>query len=308
VSRLGVALVLAVVAGCSVDAHEEPRPPIVAENAAARSTSRVLSKGKLTKLTADRGQLVAELDGKTPVRLVIATRNQPLLPRSRAAHFRIAEKLAPGLVAPTAFRSFKLAELLEFAEPTALAVLEKEARVLGNGRVEAVLALSPAPTLTRVDLTNLQENQIAWRWEGKLVVRERVPEADRVTLSEYQSLLAVDWILGNGKRRWVQLHEKSGRITVADQCEAFSATPDDNAVHDALGRFARHMTYSRSLNERLRALTRERVEKALKFGKPAMLLVTPKQAEEIADNARALERVIQTRVKQRGEADALGLP
>lgn len=68
------------------------------------------------------------------------------------------------------------------------------------------------------------------------------------------------------------------------------------------------MTYSRSLNERLHALTRESVEKSLKFGKPATLLVTPKQAEEIADNARALERVIQTRVRQRGEAEALGLP
>ena len=87
-----------------------------------------------------------------------------------------------------------------------------------------------------------------------------------------------------------------------------TAIPDDNAIHDTLSRFARHMTYSKALNERLSELTRERVEKALRFGKPATLLVTPKQAEEIADNAQALTRVIQARVKHRGEANALSLP
>lgn len=317
-SRLSVGLVALVLVGCSRPAPTElvaspelakPTPAAAPKKPKKPLTGNaLLERGVITKLTADRGHLVAELESKTPVVLVVATKKEPLLPRSRIAHYRIAEKLAPGLVAPTAFRSFKLAELVKFADPPGLAILEKEARVLSNGRVEGVVCLQPAASLTRVDLTNLQENQPAWRWEGKLVVRERVPEAARVTLSAYQSLLAADWIVGNGKRRFVQLHEKTGRITVADQSEAFSATPDDNAIHDTLGRFARHMTYSRSLNERLHDLTRERVDKALRFGKPATLLVTPKQAEEIADNARALERVIQTRVKRRGEADALSLP
>lgn len=288
----------------------KPAAPVAAPKKPRRPLTGLglLERGTITKLTTDRGHLVAELEGKTTALVLIATKKDPLLPRSRVAHYRIGEKLAPGLVAPTAFRSFKVAELAKPADKPTLVFLEKEARVLGNGRIEGVVCLAPAATLTRVDIANLQENQPAWRWEGRLVVRDPVPEAERATLSSYQSLLAVDWIVGNGKRRFVQLHEKTGRITVADHSEAFSAIPDDNAIHDTLARFARHMTYSKSLNQRLHELTRETVEKALRFGKPAALLVTPKQAEEIAGNARALERVIQTRVKHRGEAEALSLP
>jgi hypothetical protein len=325
VFRLSVGLVatLAITASCRPASHD-PAPAAVAAAsaelmkpaapAAAPKKPRrpltglgLLERGAITKLTTDRGRLVAELEGKTPALVLIATKKDPLAPRSRVAHYRIAEKLAPGLVAPTAFRSFKVAELARPADEPTLALLEKEARELVNVRIEGVVCLAPAPSLTRVDIANLQENQPAWRWEGRLVVREPAPVAERVTLGSYQSLLAVDWIVGNGKRRYVQLHEKSGRITVADHSEAFSAVGDDNAIHDSLARFARHMTYSKALNQNLHELTRERVEKALRFGKPASLLVTPKQAEEIADNARALERVIQTRVKQRGEA-ALSLP
>jgi hypothetical protein len=326
VFRLSVGLVatLAFSASCRPASHDSAPPAVVAASAellkpaspaaAPKKPQRpltgmkLLERGSITKLTTDRGHLVAELEGKTRVLLVIATKRDPLLPRSRAAHYRIAEKLAPGLVAPTAFRSFKVAELAKPADAPTLALLEKEARVLGNGRIEGVVCLAPAATLERVDIANLQENQPAWRWEGRLVVRDPAPVAERATLSSYQSLLAVDWIVGNGKRRFVQLHETSGRITVADQSEAFSATIDDNAIHDTLARFARHMTYSKSLNQNLHALSRETVEKALRFGKPAMLLVTPKQAEEIAGNARAMQRVIQTRVKHRGEAEALSLP
>jgi hypothetical protein len=321
---VGLTAMLAFSASCRPASHDSTPPAVVAASAELMKPAtpaaapkkpqrpltgmKLLARGAVTKLTTDRGHLVAELEGKTRVLVVVATRNEPLLPRSQAAHYRIAEKLAPGLVAPTAFRSFKVAELAKPADAPTLALLEKEARVLGNGRIEGVVCLAPALTLTRVDIANLQENQPAWRWEGRLVVRDPAPVAERATLSSYQSLLAVDWIVGNGKRRFVQLHEKTGRLTVADHSEAFSATPDDNAIHDTLTRFARHMTYSKSLNERLHELTRESVEKALRFGKPATLLVTPKQAEEIAGNARALERVIQTRVKRRGEAEALSLP
>lgn len=297
----------AAVASAEAPAKPAEKPSSAKGKSKPPSGLRLLERGKITKLTTDKGRFLVELEGKTPALLVLSTNAEPLLPRSRAAHFRIAQLLAKGLVAPTAFRSLKIAELSRAADKTTLALLEKEARVLGNGRIEAVISLLPAPSLQRVNIANLVEDQPVWGWEGKLVTRAPITDSFRTLLSEYQSLLAVDWVVGNSKRRHVQLHEKSGRITVADGNEVFSAAPDDLAVHDGLARFARHMTYSKSLSERLQSLERATAERVLTGGEPRTLWVTPKQVEEIVDNARALDRVIQIRVKQRGP-DALALP
>ncbi len=325
-----VVLALLLCAGCKSPPTSEPAPPAVVVASAAESSTpaakrgdpgwksvrtpreklsghALLERGPIAKLATEKGQLVVELDGPAKAVLLIATKADPLLPRSRTAHYRIAELIAPGVVAPTAFRLFTIAELSRAADKPTLRRLERDARVLENGRVEAVLSLSPSPSLQRVDIANIQENQPAWRWEGRLVTRTTIPEEERVTLAQYQSLIAVDWVAGNLARRYVRFHKKSGRITVADENEAFSPEPHEAALKDGLQRFARHMTYSKSLSVHLHALEHDTVEKALRAGDPPSLIVTPKQVDEIIEHARGLERVIQTRVKQRGP-DGLLLP
>jgi hypothetical protein len=318
VTRLRAAVFAILAAACSAPTQSDaprpalaavsPKPPAKPAKPPAKKVKqvpltglRLLERGEITQLTSDKGHFDIELAGDTPAVLVIATNEQPLVPRSRAAHFRIAEQLAKGVVAPTAFRSLKIAELSKVADKASLGELQKRARVLATGRIEAVVTLAPSPTLKRVNIANLVDDQPVWGWEGKLVTRAPIADSYRTLLSEYQSLLAADWVVGNLRRKNVQLHEASGRITVADGNEVFSQTPEDLAVHDGLARLARHMTYSKSLSQRLGKLTKEKAARLLGDW------VTPKQAEEVADNARALERVIETRVKQRGD-DALSLP
>jgi hypothetical protein len=120
--------------------------------------------------------------------------------------------------------------------------------------------------------------------------------------------LVADHLAGNLARVGVYRHDKSGRITAADGNEAFSPAPTEGAQGDALSRLSRHMTYSKSLDDRLAKLEREGLERALGFGEPPTLLITPKQLEECLDRARNVRRLIAERVKQRGADKALALP
>ncbi|MBK8999832.1 MAG: hypothetical protein IPM35_29290 [Myxococcales bacterium] len=272
--------------------------------------SAVLEDGKLGKLSFERGAWLGELERTPPARVLVtlATKDQPLGPRARAAHFRIAELVAPGVVAPTALRALSVAELSHAADSPTRKRLEKQARVLGNGSVEVALTLAPAPTLTRVELTRLGEDAPAQGWETLLGAREPIPEAQQLGLAQYQALLVIDYVSGNAARISVFRHAKTGRLTATEGNEAFSPVPKEGGQNDALTRLSRHMTYSKSLEERLGKLEREALERALGWGDPPTLLVTPKQVEECIERARSVRRLIAERVKQRGADKALALP
>jgi hypothetical protein len=274
------------------------------------SPAQSVETAKLEKLRFERGQWVGELSRAPPLRVLVtlSTKEQPLLPRARAAHFRIAELLSPGLVAPTALRAVTVEELGLAADDPARKRLASHARVLANGSVEVALTLAPAPTLVQVELTRLVEESIAHSWESSLGGRDPVPPARAAELAQYQSLLAVDYVAGNAARARVYRHERSGRITAADGNEAFSPSPTEGALTDALARLSRHMTYSKVLAERLERFERGQVEKALTWGAPPTLLSTPKQVEEAVDRARSVRRLVLERAKQRGEDKALTLP
>lgn len=264
----------------------------------------------LAKLTFEKGMWVAELERTPPARawLTLATKEAPLAPRSRAAHFRIAERVAPGVVAPTALRALSVAELSRVADAPTRKRLEKQARVLANGTVEVALTLAPSPALTRVEVRDIGEESPVRAWETRLGAREPVPGAERLGLAQYQALLVIDYVSDNGARVTVFRHDRSGRITAAEGNEAFSAVPKEGAQNDALTRFSRHMTYSKSLAERLDKLERADLESALGWGQPPTLLVTPKQIDECVDRLRSVRRLMAERTKQRGKDLALGLP
>lgn len=294
----------------SVSAPAPRAPASSAEASRPASAASVVESGKLKKLSFERGLWVGELERNPPARVwvTLATKEQPLAPRARAAHFRIAERVAPGVVAPTALRALSVAELGQAADPATKKRLETQARVLANGTVEAALTLAPAPTLTRVDLAVGGEDAPAHAWEARLGTRERIPDKEQTGLALYQALLVIDYVSGNEARVGVFRHDKTGRITAADGNEAFSPVPREGAQSDALTRLSRHMTYSKSLSERLEKLTRAELESALRWGEPPSLLVTPKQVEECVERARSIQRLIAERVKQRGADEALALP
>lgn len=280
-------------------ASAEPRPAGVS-----------VETGTLAKLSYDKGAWVGELERTPPARvwLTLATKKQPMAARARAAHALIAERVAPGVVAPTALRALTVAEVSRAADSATRKRLERDARVLANGTVEVALTLSPAPSLTRVELTAVDPSAPVQAWERLLGAREPVPEAAAQGLAQYQGLLVADHLAGNLARVGVYRHDKSGRITAADGNEAFSPAPTEGAQDDALSRLSRHMTYSKSLDDRLSKLEREGLERALGFGEPPTLLITPKQLEECLDRARNVRRLIAERVKQRGADKALALP
>lgn len=284
--------------------------PAPSAEAPQPTLSAVLEGGKLGKLSFERGAWLGELERTPPARVLVtlATKEQPLAPRARAAHFRIAEQVAPGVVAPTALRALRVAELSQAADAPTRRRLEQHARVLGNGRVEVALTLAPAPTLTRVELTLLGDDSPAQAWEALLGAREPIPEAQRLGLAQYQALLVIDYVSANAARISVFRHAKTGRLTATEGNEAFSPVPKEGAQNDALTRLSRHMTYSKSLDERLGKLEREALERALGWGDPPTLLVTPKQVEECLERTRSVQRLIAERVKQRGADKALALP
>jgi len=279
---------------------EPPKPTMAAS----------VESGKLSKLAFEDGAWVGELERTPPARVWVglASKDQPLAPRARLAHFRIAEQIFPGVVAPTALRALSVAELSRAADAATRKRLEKQARVLGNGTVEACLTLAPSPSLTRVELTRLGEDSPVQAWETSLAAREPVPEAQRPALAQYQALLVIDYVSGNEARVSVHRHDKTGRITAAEGNEAFSPVPKQGAQHDALTRLSRHMTYSKALEERLTRLERGELERALGWGEPPTLLVTPKQLDECVERTRSVRRLIAERVKQRGADKALALP
>ncbi|MBI3202562.1 MAG: hypothetical protein HYZ29_13560 [Myxococcales bacterium] len=285
-----------------------PRPSGSAELPVPLSVS--IEQGTLAKISHDQGAWVGELERTPPARvwLTIATKKQPLAARARAAHARLAERVAPGVVAPTALRTLSVAEVSRAASGEVRKRLERDARVLANGTIEVALTLAPAPTLTRVDLAAVDPDSPVQAWERLLGARDAVPEAAASGLAQYQALLTVDHLAGNLARVGVYRQDKSGRITAADGNEAFSPTPTEGALSDALSRLSRHMTYSKSLDDRLSKLEREELERALGLGEPPTLLVTPKQLEECLDRARNVRRLIAERVKQRGASQALALP
>lgn len=296
-----------------LSASSEPSglPSAAPSAVSARWTPREIAENAaLEKLVLERGTWVAVLDHKPATRawLTLATKAEPLSPRARAAYFVIAERVAPGIAAPTSLRAFRVAELAAAAEPSLQKKLTAEARVLGNGTVEGALTLAPSPALTRVEIVNLAEDRPAFAWESRLGSKEAVPEHEAPGLAAYQSLLAADYVAGNEIRVAVYRQDKTGRITAADGNEAFSPKPKDGALHDALSRLSRHMVFSKALDERLAKLERSELERALTSGDPKTLLVTPKQVEECIERARSIRRIIAERVKQRGAEHALVLP
>jgi hypothetical protein len=287
--------------GVPVASSAEPKP----------SGKALVESGEIAKLvTEPGGRLVAELRRSPPARalVVLATKERPLAARECAAYFRIAERVAPGLVAPTALRALSVGELSHAADAPTRAKLAKHARVLADGKVEVALTLAPAAHLDKIDIAALVEGGPVWEWETKLAQREPPPEALHTTLSRYQWLLAADYVAQDQARKRVYLHAKSGRLTAAQENEAFSPRPEQGAVKDDLERLMHHMVYSKKLRQNLAALSREHVDEDLRWGDPPTLLVTPKQVGEVMDRAKTVLRVIDQRIKQRGEAKVLVLP
>jgi hypothetical protein len=278
-------------------------------DAVAGDTSGRLASSMLLKLQADsEGRLAGELAGSPPSRVlvVLSTKAAPLAYRAPVAYARVAEQLAPGLAPETVLRTFSLGELSGAAgDEGTRRLLRRDARVLADGRVRAAVLRAPASEARRVDVADLAQGGRAWSWENQLVARKAI-EGDQNVLASYQALLAVDYCVGNLRRRQVLLDEKVGRLVAVEDNDVFSGQGVEGAVGDGLVRLSRFMTYSAGLTERLAALQRGLLEQRLRAAGED--LTTPKQIDEIMARSQAIHHLIQTRVEQRGRPRALALP
>jgi hypothetical protein len=285
----------------------------VAPGSAAAGTPSVrdaLERAPLRSIRREAdGSLTAELDAKVDftVRVELATRDRPRAHRAPVAYERIAARVAPGLVPDAELRAIPLGELAKAALDTRTARhLEQVARVLSDGKVRACLSLIPRPGAVAVDLGDLSEGSRAFGWESALVRREPPKEAERALLASYQALLVVDYLAGNLARKRVELAGE--RLLASMGNEVFSQRGVEAGVGDPLSRLLRHTAFSRRLQQRLSALERDSLERALRGPLDEGLLVTPKELEEIVDRRRGIEKLVDGLVTRRGRDKALILP
>lgn len=290
-------------------ARAKPSGSGVLPDRAADGPTHGTKTASLSQLVARDGLLSGRLGGSpaTPVRIILSTKHSPLAYGPPVAFYRVAERIQPGLTPLTQLRAFTLGALSQAAsDDTTRRYLENNARVLADGTVRvAVVHLPPAP-LRRVDVADLTQGGLAWSWESKLVSRQTVPPDATSMLASYQALLMVDYVLGNLARRYALVDEKQKRLVAAEDNDVFTPRGVEGAVSDGLVRLSRFMTYPAAIAERLPGLDRDTVAQLLRSR--GENLVTPKQVEEIISRKQSIQKLIETRIKQRGKAKALALP
>lgn len=331
--RVGLAgaLALFVASGCDdarapvppapAAASVRATPPVPASATVSATASVAVSAGPapeasplvrvqqraLVRLERTEGALRADLAGGGRVVVVAATKQSPLAAHGPAAHFAVASLVAPKVVPPTALRRLPLDSLSGVADQPTRRWLSDSLRVLNDGKVTCALTLLPTGSLARVNLADLAEGRPAAALEARLVSKEPVPENERELVAAYQSLLLVDALVMNTKRREVRVDRERGTVLAVDDNDVFPSQGVSGAVGDAFNRLARHLTFSKRAVDRLRALERDALQQAL-TADGGTLLVTPKQVGEILGRRAALLRTVDQRIKQRGADRALGLP
>jgi hypothetical protein len=265
----------------------------------------------LRSVHVDGGRWFAELEGPTPSRaeLHFATRELPLAHRGPVIHRRVAELIAPAVVPETTLSVLPWGELSRATrEPRSRKLLAKTVRVLGDGSVRAALVAAPPLGLAKVDFTDELEGGAVFGWESALVRRETPADAARAGLAAYQAVLVVDHLVQNLRRQQVLLAEGGGALLAVQGNDAFTPQPVEGALANPLERLARHVTYSATLVERLRAVDRERLAQALHSGRDDEILVTQKELDQILERKRGLEKLVEGLVARRGASKALALP
>jgi hypothetical protein len=259
----------------------------------------------------ERDRWIADLSASSrgPVELLLATKELPLVHRGPLICRRLAELVAPDAVAETTLEVLPLGELLRAApDARARKRLGQTLRVLADGRVRAAAIAVPPSDFGKVDITDELEGSAIFRWESALVRRE-VPEASlRTGLSAYQAVLVVDHLVQNQSRKSLLVGGNGSRVMAGEGADAFTAQPVEGALANPLVRLARHVTYSASLVERLRALDRGRLMSVLAAGPGGETLATPKEIDQILERKRGLEKLVAGLVARRGREKALALP
>jgi hypothetical protein len=278
---------------------------------AAPGTPRASPAPRLRAMRLERGRWIADLAAPSAgsVELRLATRELPLAHRGPVICRRVAELIAPDAVPETTLEVLPLGELLRAApEPRSRKVLVQTLRVLADGRVRVAAIGMPPSGFAKIDVTDELEGSAVFRWESALVRRE-TPEASlRKGLSAYQAVLVVDHLVQNQSRKSLLVGESGSRVVAGEGSDAFTTQPVEGALTSPLTRLARHVTYSASLVERLRALDRERLVSVLGAGLGGETLATPKEIDQILERKRGLEKLVDGLVARRGRQKAMGLP
>jgi hypothetical protein len=296
-------------ASSDVAASAKPSGSVGLPEPTTDDSSQGTERTPISEVLVREGALSGKLgdSAATPVRIILSTKHSPLAYGPPVAFHRVAERIQPGLTPLTQLRVFTLAALSQAAlDDATRRHLENNARVLADGTVRAAVVHLPPTPLRRVDVADLTQGGVAWSWESKLVSRQSVDSDAASMLASYQALLMVDYVLGNLARRYALLNEKQKRLVAVQDNDVFTPRGVEGAVSDGLVRLSRFMTYPAAIAERLSGLDRDTVAQLLRSR--GENLVTPKQVDEIISRKQSIQRLIETRIKQRGKAKALALP
>lgn len=250
---------------------------------------------------------MARLEGADAreVELRIATKPDPVRYKAVVAFGRLAEALGSSLVPRSSLRATPLRELLEAARSDArtYAELRRDASVQNDGTV--MVAMADAVRGEDADVLGGPDVATWRRWVSGVAT---IPDGSGALAGGYVEMLVLDYLAGNVFRRTAVVDRAARRLHLVDNRGVFFDHPDAKGLEPWLSRLREVRKFPRAFVGRLRALDRAKADALLHAGGFSDWLVPSRTIGELMDRRDAVVSLIDARIAEQGDAEALCLP
>jgi hypothetical protein len=259
--------------------------------------------GRAPSFPLFRGVAAGDFGGEVEVR--VATKSEPVLYRKYLAFYRLAEALGSRLVPRTEVFAIRLPNLLSAlrTDPAGLSLLREDLPVLNDGTV-TVMVSDPVGAGREIDFAAGPEVK-AWRASAEA---RGTPSERAALVAVYLEALLLDYLASETRRNAAILDSDASALHLVENAGAFSEHPDPQGLDLILAQLKRVARFPRGLVQRLRAFDRARAERALHAGPFSAWLVASRPISEMMERRDAVLSLIEARVAELGEGEALGLP
>jgi hypothetical protein len=268
------------------------------------------------KPLAARGSFEVELaapEGRRHAQLALAVTAEPLAYRRPLAFYCLARALGARVVPAAVLRHLGTGELAAAAgEAVEARAAIKEARILNDGTVDALLAAqapphagSPwAPLAARV--VDPEHGREPVTWDVWAASAQPAPGEDSALLRDYVEMLVLDYLAANVSRRGALLAggASGSALVLADNLSAFPFRSDASVLDRMLRRLRSVARFPRGLRDALLALDRDRAAALFAAGGFESWLLAPRVRVELDERRATLLTLIEARVAAHG-ADAV---
>jgi hypothetical protein len=259
--------------------------------------------GKAPTFPLFRAMASGDFRGEVEAR--VATKSDPVRYRKYLAFYRLSEALGSNLVPRTAVFSVRLSTVLQALrqDPEGLSLLREDMAILNDGTV-TVMVSEPIAAAREIDSAGPEIR--AWHaWaEGRAAVpAERVRQ-----VASYVEALVLDYLASNPRRATAMVDNDSGALHLIENGGAFGEHPDPQGLDAIVAELKRVTRFPRALVQRLRAFDKGRAERALHAGPFVAWLVASRPIAEMMERREAIMSLIDARIAELGDTDALGFP